>query len=426
MSIRFASQIDMRSAPPFRRFAELDAPLAKPHRVTRVATARVVFLDHDLLVSDLPALAGHGPFGSPREAKRYREHWLLEQAGVISIDQAPQTVVNTPILTSGGEREVWRPPLYGRAVVLPAHVEIPGRRHPASLLLDLKGAGIGPGRITSLHPHSSGLCTLGEALRETLFQRLISTIFHHAAPEFWTVPVYGVIDLGFDVKNRRSEQVPAGLLVRRAHRRHIDGFVLPARGSVRERLALEIELLLRHYGLTTTNPGTRFLLDHTANGWQVTRGGAAPILLDSSEEYVIPHPLRQGPFPVHCDGINVQFTRPRRLPGIRAELVDFGNYEVRQDFTRPLISTVGDAPSAWGATLLPNDPQYVHPHPALRLPPKHWARVAEESAMGASPRSASDPPTHWANQAAHDFRTGKLSGDAIAASITTAIRAAVP
>jgi hypothetical protein len=62
-----------------------------------------------------------------------------------------------------------------------------------------------------------------------LFQSLIDEIFRRAAPWFWTVPVYGVVDLGFDARTRDGERVPAGLLVRRAHRRPPGAMDLPPR-----------------------------------------------------------------------------------------------------------------------------------------------------------------------------------------------------
>jgi hypothetical protein len=115
------------------------------------------------------------------------------------------------------------------------------------------------------------------------------------------------------------------------------------------------------------------------------------------------------------------------VTGVRCQLVDFGHYEVRHAFGRPLVSTVCDAPHRWGATVLPTDPHFVTtPNPSLELPPEQWARTDEASAPGGSvARKDVDPPTRWAHGAALRFRSGAATGDDIAAEIVDKIMAAV-
>jgi hypothetical protein len=406
-----------------RSVTDVEAPDGEPDLVARVVGARLVFASHELLAHDLPALSDAALSGSdPIET---RERWLIGHAGVISLTQAAQTVVNTRVLVARESREAWRPPRYGRAVVVCAGARGNSSAEESSLLLDLKGAGIGPGRRPALEPHASGLCSLREALREALFEAIIGAIFARAAPDFWTLPIYGVIDLGFDVKTHRGEILPAGLLVRRAHRRSEDGIVLPCRGSAKERLRLEVELLLRCYGLTGSNPGTRIRLAPGPAGPRVAYGVGAFEELDPTVEPAAIRAASGMSAPVLCDGLNVQLTWPPVTPAIRAQLVDFGHYEVRRSFDRPLVSLVCDAPHRWGATLFPTDRQFVRPHPFLCRGLERWAREREAAELGAAPRAAVDPPTRWADRAARDFRAGEIGGKEIVAAIARAAQEAV-
>jgi hypothetical protein len=239
-------------------------------------TARVVFARHAVIQHDFPfmkdaALLGRdeslralGGAARARALRRVREEWLLSHAGVVSATQARGAEVNTRVCVGGAAREVWRPTRYGRGLVVSVETLEGTAGGNSAGLLDLKGAGVAPGRVPSLGHHSSGLCTLGEVLREFLFQTLIDEIFRRAAPRFWTVPAYAVIDPGFDVRLAGGEAVPAGMLVRRAHRRPEGGTELPRRFSVEEQTQVELELLLRHYGLTSSNRGTRFRFEEGA------------------------------------------------------------------------------------------------------------------------------------------------------------------
>jgi hypothetical protein len=68
--------------------------------VRRVRTARIVFVNHDLLAADLPQLAD----------ETARESWLLDQAGIMSAAQLESPVANMPIDAAGSPRRAWRPP----------------------------------------------------------------------------------------------------------------------------------------------------------------------------------------------------------------------------------------------------------------------------------------------------------------------------
>lgn len=367
--------------------------------VRRVETARIVFVNHALLGADLPQLS---------DAER--EGWLLDQAGVMSAAQLDSPVANTPIAAVGSSRQAWRPPFYGRAVVVETKAP--------SLLLDIKGAGVAPGFSPSLAHHASGLCSLEEALREALFERMIAAIFARAAPDLWTLPIYGVIDLGFDLLTRRGKAVPAGLIVRRGHRRDTD-FLLPFRGSEEERLRLEIELLLRSYGLTSSNAATRYRIERGPDGGMRIAYADAPFADLAPSLAPVVGAMLGTRSAMLCSKLNIQLVYDPVAP-IRGQLVDFGHYEVRRRFEQPLVSGVCNAPHLWGAAIAPDSPHFVQPYPALRKPFERWAREGEAGILGAARANDSDPSNRWAERMATGFRAGTISGDAIAEAIAAA------
>ncbi len=417
--------------PLLRSVEELDDAGLRRERARHVTTARVVFAQHEVIQYDFPfvrnaaLLARDESLKSLRGAarveavRRTREEWLLAHAGVVSATQARQAEVNTRILVEGAPREVWRPTRYGRGLVVPVETfEGEGRRSAG--LLDLKGAGIAPGRVPSLKHHSSGLCTLGEVFREFLFQTLIDEIFRRAAPRFRTVPAYAVIDLGFDVCLAGSEKAPAGMLVRRAHRRRKGGVELPRRFSVEEQTQVEIELLLRHYGLTSSNHGTRFRFEEGAVGPRVFYAGGEGANLSRDDLKLIQGWLRDARLPLTCDGINIQLARGVESPGAtRAQLVDFGHYEVRDRFTEPLVSLVCDQPLRWGAAIRADDPAFVRPSHALCLSESNWGFGRRLDNDTARPRrSEGEGASTLARGLALDFRAGHLTGDAVQQELT--------
>jgi len=388
-----------------RTVDEVDDPWMRTDEVRGVRGARVVFADHDLLRHDFPALA--------TKTDGEREEWLAAHAGVVSVAQTLHGGANTRIDAEDERRPVWRPLGYGRAVIVAARDRGWDAGAPCGLL-DIKGAGVAAGRVPSLGYHSTGLCTLREVLREVLFQSLIDAIFARAAPSLWTLPVYGVLDPGFGVRTSSGETVPAGMLVRRAHRRQASG-ELPRRGSAAERIKLEIELLLRHYGVTSSNRGTRFSFERGGAGVRVRYAGGALIEPDATQQRLIAERIGDAPLPLACDGVNVQLTRELHAsPDMRAQVVDFGHYEMRARFEHPLVSLIREDFIRWGAALWPHDAAFVHPHPALCVREDAWGAVQGRSGGAADlGRTGNDRPAMLADALARAFRAGTMPGDGV-------------
>jgi hypothetical protein len=406
------------AGPVLRRIADLDREGVRRETVLRVAGARVVFLHRALLQHDFPALGdealarAHPGLRRKRGEERERAvsallaRWLVQHAALISRPQVTQTEVNSPIRTipgRAGRRTAHRPPDYGRAVV----ARVPGGLLDG--LLDIKGAGIAPGRRPSFASHGTGLLFLGEALREVAFGELVDAALCHAGSPCRTLPVYGVLDLGFDALMLPEGPIhPAGLLVRRAHRRPPWGGGLKPAGSPLVALELELELLLRRYGLTSVGPMTRIELAGDARRLAV-RYGFTPLSLKSQDLRRIRQRTGFAGGALVLEGTNVQLTREaERGPG-EAQLVDFGAYRTRERFAGPLASLVSSRLLRLGSILHPHDPRYVQPDPALGLPDRMFDQQGE-----------ADLPYDLAK----GFRSGALSGDEVRQELDRMIREA--
>ena len=100
--------------------------------------------------------------------------------------------------------------------------------------------------------HKNGLYQLGYAFVELVIQHLLQRTFWHSKSSFHTLPIYGILDLGFDELSENKNH-PAGMLLRRAHRRPKKSGGLFAYGSTGQLVQLEAERLLRRYGITSVN-----------------------------------------------------------------------------------------------------------------------------------------------------------------------------
>lgn len=373
------------SGPLLRTPDELDDPGTTQERLVRLERSRVLFADHALLQHDFPrlrdarllqtnpALAELEPSAQRDALDGVRTDWLLHQAGWISAPQAVQSRVNTPIPHTRQTRAAWRPPRYGRAAVVQTD-DGPG-------LLDLKGVGVARGRHPQLRRYQTGLCSLPELIRGVLMAWTIDRIFQAAAPEFRAMPIYGLLDPGFRLlRPVGRKEIPAAVLVRRAHRRPKGGVELPRQGSRHEYLKFELEMLLRSYGLTSTNEGTRLEVDRHQGAVRVRYAGDR---MDLSPKELDELLQRVGPLPVAFDGVNIQLTREVEQPGARAVVVDFGHFQVATHFELPVASLVRDRRVRWGGALRPGDAGFVQPDPVLRLPDHVWSKPAHRAVVSA-------------------------------------------
>jgi len=367
------------AGPLLRRIAELAADGLAAERAVRVAGARAALVDRALLQHDFPflraeALEGQDPVlrrlrGAAREraVEARLVRFLEEHAGFVSRRQARPSEANGAVATTGEETTAYRPPDYGRALIFP--VATPAGR-PAGLL-DVKGAGVAPRRRPSIEPHASGLMFLGEALREAVYARLVDAALRHAGIRCRALPVYGVLDLGFDARLPGGRALPAGLLVRRAHRRPGCRGGLKHPDSPLVALELGLELALRHYGLTSAAPMTRVEIAPGISGEIAVRWGGTPLRLGRRDQREIAAAVGFEGGTLRLEGINVQLTREAETYRGRRpapQILDFGAWRARARFEHPAASLVALRLLRLGEIIVPGDPRYVQPDPRLAIP----------------------------------------------------------
>jgi len=233
-------------------------PDSKKEEVVILSNAKIVFADYSLLRKDFPELRNI--------SNDEIDWWLLRNTAIMSKAQASQDVVNTPI-NSYETKSAYRPPDYGRALVIP--VNSPGTENPIGLI-DAKGVGA---LKPALKDHADGLATLGECIREFVYEKMVNRVFQHSNSGIKTVGTYAVIDAGFDLRHVDQTTSPAGIVLRQAHNRY------EGKGSLfSDDDSLKIEKVLRHYGLTSAgayrhDPVERINIQGTKSGAVLDFGG---------------------------------------------------------------------------------------------------------------------------------------------------------
>jgi hypothetical protein len=172
--------------------------------------------------------------------------------------------------------------------------------------------------------------------------------------------------------------------------------------------------------LTSSNRGTRFRFEEGTDGPRVFYAGEAVSDLLRDNLRLILGWLRDANLPLECDGINIQMAHGVELTGAsRAQLVDFGHYEMRGRFTDPLVSLVCNQPLRWGAAIQSGDPAFVQPSPALCLSESKWGFGRQPFDHPGRPRrSEGEGPSALAHGLARKFRTGHLTGKDVRHELT--------
>lgn len=308
-----------------------------------VQGASVIWLDAPAALDDFGDRLGRT---EPEIAAR-----LVDTCAFVSHEQAAQSVVNTPIVTSGRIVHARRPPRYCRAAIVDA----------GSALLDVKGCGIEPGD-TPVLPNSNGLLTMSEALHELAMAHLAGIVLRHAGSPTRVLPIYAMIDLGFQAlfHGRRPDE-RAVVLVRRAAPRPKFQWGEADPGPTTARELMEVELTLRRYGISASSCGAvRFVLARRDRRLAVTRDGRS-IELDEECLREVARRTRLEGDEVTIDGVNVQLT-------CNGELLDFGRYRFRASFENALYSAFDrDYQNLRGHYVACGDGGYVQPSPELSL-----------------------------------------------------------
>ena len=275
-------------------------------------------------------------------------------------------------------------------------------------------------------PYQSGIFFMGDAFSDLFMQWTIDEIFARAAPHFFTVPTYGIISTGVNANNYDGGTSPTAIMVRRAHRRPKGGYELPLSRSEREMVKFEIEMLLRSYGITTSNFVTRITVKRKGRDVKVFYGNK-PVnykqeWLDDLSDF-----FRRNPGVDILEGINVQIARESGFQPSFAQLVDFGHYNVVNRFKHPVASLVRDRLATFGAALGPQNPAYVQPNPRLAVNFEKWGRLLspEEVPQGLDGPSESAFGLMYCHSLARDYVTGRRSGWEVRQELRTLVEEVV-
>ncbi|MEO5930686.1 MAG: hypothetical protein ABIR47_12190 [Candidatus Kapaibacterium sp.] len=409
----------------------LKGPGLKEEMVIGLEGARVLHANYDLLRHDFPQLGtGRMIARFPELARlngeelrlaieRNIDSWIIRNCAYISEQQAAQTEVNTPISCSSRRVRAYRPLKYGRALVLSLANNRAGDSSPVIIerenedgLIDVKGTGCAPGIKPAAGAHRDGLLKLSDALIELLNQRLIQRIFRHSGSEFQTIPIYAILDPGFCITDENNA---AAILVRRAHRRQAGSGGLSKYGSVEQIIQLEIELLLRRYGISSCNPITRVKMWKDADGLKIEYGRTPITFLTADQLGTLERVgFYKGGIALF-DGVNVQHTREVALHPSRAHIVDFGTYRVFERFDNPVLSLVWDRLLRWGGTIRPGTPRWPDPDPAIRISYEVWG--APGGVRGYPAHSSHGRLDVLCNGLAEDYRLGRLEASDVMGGI---------
>ena len=402
------------AGPLYKRIDEIWTTIGAYETVVPVAGARVVIAHYDLILRDFAHvfdddfLVAHRHIscaecaGSNALCHLAIDHWLIASAAYVSEQQTQANRVNSEIVRGAPSVEAFRPPRYGRAIVAsPA-----GAAGPVGAgLLDIKGAGVGPG-ITPTHAsHSNGLEYLAVAIADYLYSWLVDRIFERAVPGYCSVPTYALIDLGFDVVDGWLGTAPAGLHVRRAHRRGDPFCEFPMSGSADEFVKIQMELILRNFGLTTTTPLGSFEMRRDGDEDRVYYYKKAVDARTEPERLRLLE-LKEIIGKGRLESVNIQLANDVCWDEKRAQIVDFGHVKAWNRFYNPIAFPARDSIFQMGRVIRVDDDQFVQPDPQFALDGDLFGRHALHA---------------FGLYAAHSFRSGNLQSREIKTMMTKII-----
>ena len=382
---------DFSPGPVLTSIEDLDQDGGFHETVVRVIGARVVYANYDLLKHDFPQLqddAMENEFPRLKSLKgnaKQKAHchkideWIIRNTAFVSQRQAKQSVVNTTIAIGNETVKAYRPTGYGRALVFSTEENdkqlLPANKRETvfeNRLIDVKGTGVAPGLQPVNAPYSNGLNRLAFALFELIIRELLQRIFRHCNTAIQTLPLYAIIDPGFDEQNWKMPFTPAAFMVRRAHRRPKNSVGLYPYGSSGQLVQIEIEQLLRKYGITSVNTATtvKVKVGKEKGELRIHYGDQLVDFFSEKERMEIERVshCKEDIDTISFDGINIQYTREIGLDPTIATLVDFQSYTIKERFDDPLLSLVSDKPLRWGGAVWPHDEDFVRPDPSLQIP----------------------------------------------------------
>lgn len=398
LALPFAADGPLRS---LADFATTDQTLT-PETMLHVRGARVIFANYGAVLSDFaPAFRKLPPPDRSGAACRQAiDEWLIRHTAFVSVSQTASAAVSTPIPLDGASRCAWRPPWYGRAAVM---------TDPASdAIFDVKGVGVPPDEQPWL-PNSNGLMTLDEAVHEVLMEHLVFAVMQRAGVDVRPLPSYAVLDLGFDAiwhDGRPPQRATA--LVRRAATRPRCQWSRAVQGPEMAHTLMQIELLLRRYGLSASVCGAVRMRLTTADQCRRIFRDDDELPLTDDRKAAVFAAAGWSEHDLVVDGVNVQVTSGPQNSPLHARLMDFGRYRFRERFDTVMYSWFdADYLSMNGAYLRPSDVSYVQPDQQCGLA-----------------RFENSEPHRALSDAVIRYQNGSAERSDVAAAMRRAVRAA--
>ncbi len=377
----------------FSQIGQINIRKATKETVKQVNNTKVVFANYDLLMNDFPQISESELIKRHPSLKHLSERmrlikiriiidkWLIKHGSYISSNQSIENDVNTKIDIGNNTTQAYRPTNYGRALIfaiedtnseLGLDEEI-GEKEDDCGLIDVKGVGVDTDTLPLNKCHYDGLMSMSECFRELLIEQLIHQIFLKEQSSHTTLPIYAIIDLGFDQlsrdnkskKNKErkndSELIPVGLTLRRAHNRIPGNGDLPDYRTPIYYATKEIELMLRKYGITSANSSTTTKLSPKTAGFELYYSGRRVKLIEGSLLAYFENLTSKRSDPIHFEGINIQITADFLENPSRGILVDFGQYNIHDSFENPIVFLASDRVLYWGDVQWPQEMGYIKP-----------------------------------------------------------------
>ncbi|MGV1767986.1 hypothetical protein [Rhizobium rhizogenes] len=331
----------------------LDEPRIVTDTFFKLRNPKIVWIDRELI-------RRHFEFASHFN-DRMIDDVVINSAGIISSGQLRNNSCNTEIPVSGQPLIGYRPPRYGRAAIVDVKLPLSGMKFG---LLDVKGCGVSDDQEPILRFHKTGLLPLREAFRELVMQKIIEKLFLINNINVRGVDVYAILDLGFNARVIGGKYEPAGAIVRRVHRRPRDNNEIAFFNDEAYRTKLKIELVLRFFGITSSNPRGRLRIhfDKSKDKIVIYLGDDEKTNLTQKEINALIE-KKSINLPAEFDIINVQLTRQAHPNPLQAELVDFGHYYVgTPQFENPLLSFARKRRWGWGHIINSTNRLWVVPN----------------------------------------------------------------
>lgn len=250
---------------------------------------------------------------------------LLDELSFISQSQLLSTEANHPFEVGRGEREVFRPPGYGRAALFET-VFGP---------LDVKGIGIAPALTPALNSYGTGLLDLPEAVLETCLQKFLANVVSDFGPA--TVETRAILVPPIRMRNRLTGggALQCAFLVRDAYPR-----IHPSNDKALldeiSCFVLLIENRIRRLGVTSAAPLSSVAVRAAGGDLEVLTCNGTARFDTASAQALLEHIQYEGiPLPATFDQTNVQFAIDPETR--RMLLIDFGAYRFQRRFHHHLM-----------------------------------------------------------------------------------------